>query len=279
MLSVSFFDIHSYFFDIMLLMSYVAIDLGGTNTRIAISETLDGPKFERRLSRVNVHDYVSDLGFVIESIRDLSAHSKVQAVGVGVPGRVNDDRTLMVGSNNLPSWRDQDFRTRIADEFSCNVYIENDGIAAAIGEAIYGHVLIPFHYLTWGTGIGAVSLDRIESNHVRATYLRRQFHDFFEDWEQVCSGSGILKKYGRSAEDLSTNEWEDVMHKFNLYLKKFIKLCDAGKVVIGGGIAIARTQALLDGSSGLGIPLSISSFGDDGGLVGALALIKNEQPS
>jgi predicted NBD/HSP70 family sugar kinase len=260
-------------------MSYVAIDLGGTNTRVAISETLDEPKFERQLNRVNVHDYDSDLGFVIESIRELSSGSRVHAIGIGVPGRVNEDRTLMVGSNNLPSWRNQDFRTRIAHEFSCNVYIENDGIAAAIGEAIYGKVLTPFHYLIWGTGISAVSVDRVKYGRAFATYLRQQLHDFFEDWERECSGSGILKKYGRSAKVLSTDEWEDVMRRFNLYLKQFIGLSGASRIIIGGGIANIHAQTLLGSSSRLEVPLSMSSFDNDGGLVGALALIKNTQPS
>jgi len=263
----------------MLFMSYVAVDLGGTNMRVAISETLDEPKFERRINRVNVHDYDSDLGFVIESIQELRAGSKVHGVGIGVPGRVNEDRTLMVGSNNLPTWQNKDFRSYIANEFACDVYLDNDGIAAATGEAIYGNAQTPFQYLIWGTGISAASLDRIKSNHVSVTYLRRQFHDFFEDWEVACSGSGILKRYGRSAENLSAKEWEEVVGGFNLYLKKFINLSGARRIVIGGGIANAHAQILLDSSFSLGVSLSTSNFGNDGGLVGALALIKNAQPS
>lgn len=255
-------------------MNYVAIDLGGTNTRIGVAHGLEAPIFSRQVARKNTHNFDDDFAFIQQSIQEFARGEPISAIGIGVPGRVSDDKSIMVGSNNLPSWRNIDFRTRLSNAFNCPVVLENDGVAAAMGEAAYGDIKGPFHYLIWGTGISAVRLDIDVNTRIQASYLRRQHHHFFDDWEQACSGSGILSRYNKSAESLKDNEWKTVRDEFVSYLIQFIDLCDVHSLVVGSGLANLHADIFAQFPLSERVAITPSKFLNDSGLVGALSLIK-----
>jgi predicted NBD/HSP70 family sugar kinase len=91
-------------------MNFITIDLGGTNTRIAHATGLDQPTFdEAPIRRKNTHTYEDDISFIIEAARSFSGGKPIDALGIGVPGRVDDQKLDMVASNNLPEWAGRNF--------------------------------------------------------------------------------------------------------------------------------------------------------------------------
>lgn len=72
-------------------MTYIAVDLGGTNTRVARADSLELPTFGGGpIRRRNKHSYDDDLAFIITSAQKLSGGKPITALGIGVPGRVSD---------------------------------------------------------------------------------------------------------------------------------------------------------------------------------------------
>jgi glucokinase len=128
----------------------IGIDLGGTNMRSALVMP-DG-----RLRNARREETPKDRDLIFprlqEIIDDLRSEGPVAAVGVAVPGAVEDG---IVTSNNL-GWQ----RVRVADHLRMDgvpLVVENDMAAAAAGEHCFGagkgcnNMIL----LTVSTGIGA----------------------------------------------------------------------------------------------------------------------------
>jgi predicted NBD/HSP70 family sugar kinase len=165
-------------------MSVIAVDLGGTNTRIALFDDTDsanmiGTPHKRR----NTHVYEQDLAYIVKTAQTLADGSPIDGLGIGVPGGTNDDKSDMVGSNNLPEWTNQDFPATLAKALHCPVYIDNDGVAAGLGEGYYGDMQSDFHFVIWGTGIGCDLVEHTPDGNIIATHIRPNYHAHFQAWE------------------------------------------------------------------------------------------------
>ena len=88
---------------------------------------------------------------------ELMRNHKVSAVGVSAAGFVSSDRKTMLATPNIAGWNGVNLDAELTALIGVDVVIENDGNAAAWGEAVFGagrgeaHMLL----LTIGTGIGA----------------------------------------------------------------------------------------------------------------------------
>jgi predicted NBD/HSP70 family sugar kinase len=131
-------------------------------------------------------------------------------------GELSEDKEISVHSKNNGHWDGKAFARDISRELGCPVFAENDGAAAALGEAYYGTVKTDFAYIIWGTGIGGATVIRDQSGKPNATIL--DWHQFFGDWEYACGGSELENLYGRRPEELSDTEWQKVLRDFMQYL-------------------------------------------------------------
>ena len=88
---------------------------------------------------------------------ELMQEHPVSAVGVSAAGFVSSDRKTMLATPNIAGWNGVNLDAELTELIGTDVVIENDGNAAAWGEAVFGagrgeaHMLL----LTIGTGIGA----------------------------------------------------------------------------------------------------------------------------
>lgn len=255
-------------------MNIISVDLGGTNTRIArFTDIDDATMVSKPVKHSNTHVYKEDLQFIIDKAKELSSNQPIDALGIGVPGRVDNEKTRMLASNNLPEWVDHDFCTDLSQALGCPVFLENDGVAAALGEAYAGDVSYDFHYIIWGTGIGNVEVKQ-SNGIVAATYIRPNYRDFFEAWEKDCSGSAILPNYNRPGEKLTSDEWTKINTLFERYLKEYIALAKPPAIVFGGGLAVHHADTITAHSTGVGVMIKITKFGNNSGLVGGLGLVR-----
>ena len=94
---------------------------------------------------------------IAEVALELMRNHKVSAVGVSAAGFVSSDRKTMLATPNIAGWNGVNLDAELTELIGIDVVIENDGNAAAWGEAVFGagrgeaHMLL----LTIGTGIGA----------------------------------------------------------------------------------------------------------------------------
>lgn len=137
----------------------IGVDLGGTNLRAAAIDA--GGNILDKLSGTTALKAGRDavLDDMIRSIRGLQAArgpEPLAGVGIGVPGFIEIEKGLIVGSNNLPEFDNFPVRDEIEKRLGTKVILENDANAAALGEKWMGagREVNDLVMLTLGTGIG-----------------------------------------------------------------------------------------------------------------------------
>lgn len=137
----------------------IGVDLGGTNLRAAaISDR--GEMLEKIAGKTQLsegRDAVID--DIVDAIRTLAANrgaGGLAGAGIGVPGFIEIEKGLVVGSNNLPFLEKFPVRDAIEQRLGTRVILENDANAAALGEHWIGagRGVNDMILLTLGTGIG-----------------------------------------------------------------------------------------------------------------------------
>jgi len=150
---------------------YIGIDIGGTNTRIAGSPSIDKIKLTGEITIPTANTFEEGIFEIFKKIKDITNNPK--GIGIGLPGSISKDGQDFDGSINLKSWVNKPIIESFNDEFGCPVYLANDAVAQAFGEAS----LRPdknFIYLVWGTGVGG-SLVSYEESRIISTKLGRPY--------------------------------------------------------------------------------------------------------
>ena len=134
---------------------YLGIDLGGTNVRIAkvdeqgnILTDVISPSYAQE-SAEKIRDNIVSL------LRNFD-YSDCKAIGIGVPGPVDEDRNVMLMASNIPALLEYPLGDYIEKETGLKVYMDNDANVAGLAEAVLGagkgkRVV---YYITHSTGIG-----------------------------------------------------------------------------------------------------------------------------
>jgi glucokinase len=136
----------------------IGIDLGATQVRAAIVDESG----EVLVARSALTDPSGPEG-VVRQIRSLVGQvsaqygdAAVRGVGLCAPGPLDSGAGLVLDIPTLPGWKNIPIAQWMSDVLSQPVTLENDGIAAAIGEWRFGagRGLKDFVYVTVSTGIG-----------------------------------------------------------------------------------------------------------------------------
>jgi len=93
---------------------------------------------------------------VIRAVRTHIGTDGLRGVGIGVPGYIDMDAGVVVGSANLPGFEGFPVRDEVQQELGTTIILENDANAAALGEMWLGagRGVNDLILLTLGTGIG-----------------------------------------------------------------------------------------------------------------------------
>ena len=139
-------------------MTVIGIDIGGTNTRLAMvsasGEILDQRAVPTNSDRGSEFA-IAQLSQLIETIATESA-SALSGIGVAVTGPVDHRTGVVDNPYTLKGWGPTDLITPLAQRFGVPVRIENDANAAALGERWCGAgaSAARLAVITIGTGIG-----------------------------------------------------------------------------------------------------------------------------
>lgn len=137
----------------------VGVDLGGTQVRAALVDA-SGQVLARAAART---DAVGGPGAVLQQIQQLVAEttqgiapSALGGVGVSAPGPLDGEAGVILGIPTLSGWVNVPIVAWLQEALALPVKLENDGVAAAIGEWRFGagRGLSDFVYVTVSTGIG-----------------------------------------------------------------------------------------------------------------------------
>jgi glucokinase len=134
----------------------IGIDVGGTKVLGGVVDE-SGNILEKARRDTPRQGGVELTKTIADVALDLMRNYKVRAVGVSAAGFVSSDRKTMLATPNIAGWNGVNLDDELTKLIGIDVVIENDGNAAAWGEAVFGagrgqaHMLL----LTIGTGIGA----------------------------------------------------------------------------------------------------------------------------
>ena len=144
----------------------IAVDLGGTNLRIAAIST-DGRLLEKVTLSTKVDlspDHV--VGEMCDAIQHLSGRYRdggaLIGAGIGIPGIIDLEEGVVRKSANLPKWSGYPVREAIERRLGTRICMDNDAKLAALGEQWLGAArgVDSMAMITLGTGIGgAIVLD------------------------------------------------------------------------------------------------------------------------
>lgn len=142
------------------MKTFLGIDLGGTNCRVAkVSE--DGTILKEAITDSQAHSgaqaIVDNLLATIDQIGDLS---DVAGIGVGVPGPVDTKAKVMLMATNLPGLENYPLAAAIEKKTNLPTYIDNDANVAGLAEALLGAGAnySNVYYVTHSTGIGGACI-------------------------------------------------------------------------------------------------------------------------
>ncbi len=136
-------------------MTFVGIDLGGTNVRAGLVEG-------EQLTKVAAMAIPSDRSQeevldVFFRLVDQIVRPGVRAIGVGVPSVIDLKTGVLYDVQNIPAWKEVPLKALIEGRYGIPTYINNDANCFAVGEKYFGQARAFEHIvgLIVGTGLGA----------------------------------------------------------------------------------------------------------------------------
>ncbi|HIY39938.1 MAG TPA: ROK family glucokinase [Candidatus Nocardiopsis merdipullorum] len=231
-------------------MLTIGVDIGGTKVAAGVvdhrGQVLDRVKHP---SPSNDPEGLADV--VARSVEELRSRQKpdtVRAVGIGVAGFVDEERSTVQVAVNL-GLRNDPLKKRIQERIGLDVVIENDANAAAWAEARFGagRGIDDMVCVTLGTGIGGGivlngELHRgrhgvaAEIGHQRMVlHGRRCPCGNHGCWEQYASGRALVAE----GQDLALTDPRSAA--------RMLELADGVVEQVGGQVI---TQAAMEGDQG-----------------------------
>lgn len=180
----------------------IGVDLGGTNTHVALVDSLGQIQRQIKFATKDYPDsteFVRKLGNEIKALTpDLQSDTNsLKGIGIGAPA-VNYKTRSIENPAELPWKGVLPLAEMLESETGMPVWISNDANAAAIGEMIYGNArgMKNFIVITIGTGVGSgIVIDGhvINGQHGFAGELGHMTFPFAADRPCGCGRKGCLQ--------------------------------------------------------------------------------------
>lgn len=274
----------------------IGLDIGGTKIMVASADR-DGNIL--RCTRIATSPTLAeDLENINRMIADVSTGEEIAGMGAAIGGPLDWERGI-VSPLHQPDWRNVPLKEMMEERWGCPFRVDVDTNVAALGEYRWGgEAAGRFLYLTLSTGMGGGFLidGKIyrgqagahpevghQSIHYRCSNPSTvQCECGAPDClEALVSGSGIRRIYGKSAEALEPEEWDEVAFNLGQGLRNMATFYAPDIIRIGGGVALgggekfiqAASQVMEEGLKLVPSPqVSLSSLGYDTALRGAIAM-------
>ncbi|XP_043096870.1 bifunctional UDP-N-acetylglucosamine 2-epimerase/N-acetylmannosamine kinase isoform X3 [Puntigrus tetrazona] len=204
---------------ILETQSALAVDLGGTNLRVAIvsmkvynyqrvhnSSQSDGEgKVVKKYIQLNPKTFEERIELILTMCKQAMADAvhlncRILGIGVSTGGRVNPQDGIVLHSTKLiKEWSSVDIRTPLSSALHLPVWVDNDGNCAALAERKFGHGKGVENFVTiiTGTGIGGGIIQHNELIH-GSTFCAAELGHIvvsLEGPECMCGSHGCIEAY------------------------------------------------------------------------------------
>jgi glucokinase len=291
----------------------IALDMGGTQIRAALVDA-DGTVTNRVTLPTPATEGADAVITKLAQAVYFAASGATDIIGVGLssPGPLDTDNGIAIDLPNIKGLRNFPLREALSQKLGRAVHLENDGIAAAIGEWKFGagkglHSLV---YVTVSTGIGGGVIVNDTVIRGRMGMASHVGHMSIMPgglrcncgntgcWEAYASGPAFAarasKTLGKSLQPTDVFELartgdtvakslvEEEANLLGLGLTSLLYLFSPEKIIIGGGLSNAADQ-LFPGITDYiqanamapfrDVPVVTAGLGGNSGLIGAAALV------
>jgi predicted NBD/HSP70 family sugar kinase len=279
-------------------MSYVVFDIGGTKTRVALTEDLE------TLSEIK--SFATPLSFkkgveaIIKAVDGFKPKTKIQMLAGGIRGRLNDSKSGIDNDGVLSAWAGEALTEELAKKLGVPCILENDTALAGLGEANYGagRPVEIMAYHTISTGVGGVKIENglidmasvgFEPGHQIVDIDRTILGDeITPTLENLVSGAGLEQRLGVKPVEIPQQDlvWEELAGYLAQGLRNTILYWSPEMIVLGGSMIMGDpkiplesirkyTVEALDGFVDCPF-ITTSELGDEAGLYGAMTLLKQQ---
>lgn len=221
----------------------VAIDIGGTKTRIGYSRI--GDHIEDSIDFATPKNQRVVIDTIIENIHKLVGISQIDAIGVCCPAPINKARGTIGTPHNIP-WKNLRIVSPLQNHFGCPVIIEHDATAAGIAEARvgagkdFGVVL----YVTISTGIGnSIIVDGNPlpgpHNPEGGSMIVKYTNSTIQDFSGSADGKAIEEYYQKAPSMIrDPKHWRSIASELAVGIYNMICVVAPDCVVLGGGVTV-----------------------------------------
>ncbi len=275
-------------------MSYILFDIGGTKTRVAVSEDLK--TFSDPIKFDTPKKFEDGIKEIVAAVKKLT-NAPIRAMAGGIRGQLNDEKTAMIFDRTLDNWIDQPLTETLAKKLHTVVYLENDAALAGVGEATFGAGkgldIVVYH--TVSTGVGGAKIE-----HGKIDDFRNGFEpghqildidhtilgeDVEPTLENLVSGTALESRMGVKPYEIPQADaiWDQLAYYLAHGLRNSILYWSPDVIVLGGSMIIGDPRILLDDiikhtnevvGTVADVPLiRDAALGDSAGLYGAMAII------
>jgi predicted NBD/HSP70 family sugar kinase len=231
-------------------------------------------------------------------IAEIAAQDEILGMGAAIGGPL-DWQQGIVSPLHQPGWRNVPLKTMMEEKWNCPFYVDVDTNVAAVGEYRWGGIAAKrFLYLTLSTGMGGGFLLDGEiyrgqgGAHPEVGHQSIHFRcsnppavqcecGVPDCLEALVSGNGIRRIYGKPAEALSPDEWQQVAYNLGQGLRNIAALYTPDIIRIGGGVAVGGGEKFIEAARRVMeehlklVPapqVELSRLGYDTALRGAIAM-------
>ena len=262
---------------------YILIDIGGTKTRIALTEHREA--FLPPVVFETPHTFEEWFVLFLQETTTLLQGKKVDGVIIGVPGMLTSDKSTIKNTPHLPQWNGTLLKKRIEDRFSCVCLLENDTALVGLGEACFGagkeHSIVA--YVTISTGVNGVRIvnQKIDTSSFGFEIGHSIVHDN-KPIEYFISGSALQERYGKPSHEIhNLAVWQEVNHYAGVLGANVTMFWSPSIIVYGGPVMNDLHIETIEKEAKQSAPIYDvmpifvrGTLQDFGGLYGALALSK-----
>ena len=271
---------------------YLAIDLGGSNTRMGLFASLETPEFTPLASFPTQETYEKQLARIVVTLHERGVE-QLAGADVSVAARVARDGRSLVFGPNLPAYLRRPLATDLEQRLGCIVRLGHDTVCGLLGEQHFG--VLREHersaYLTISTGTGAaIQLGKGETRLTSSIEIGHQILDG-NSRRCLCGQSGCLEtftggkqlelRHGRPLAEFADEAfWQEFSAKLALGLLNLAQLSRIEVVAVSGAIALqnpsllsmlqTELNALLHNAA---VQLLPAQLGEHAPLVGAAILL------
>ncbi len=141
------------------MKAYVGIDIGGTNTKIAIVDPFgkysDLSRVYYDAAKLSIESFLEKATGVVDDLVNANKES-VEGIGISCPGLQMDNGHGTLRSANMPVLNEFDLKLFFENRFKLPVTVSNDLVAHSLAESIFGlgKGVDRFLSVSMGTGIG-----------------------------------------------------------------------------------------------------------------------------